>query len=141
MRRIRNISDRISYIMVLLAMVLYVGLRIVPHHHCLCNDVQETHVGFGECGDCHHSHHDEGDASEHPHSTLQCCNGLQFCRCSEDEILVEKKSLDYEHTLYTYVGSDIMYYPTVLTVKKQEPPSFASEAHKHSSPLRAPPVV
>lgn len=141
MRRIRNISDRISYITVLLAMVLYVGLRIVPHHHCLCNDVQETHVGFGECGDCHHSHHGEDDASEHRHSTLQCCNALQFCRCSEDEILVEKKSLDYEHTLYIYVGSDIVYYPIASAVKKQEPPSFASEAHKHSSPLRAPPSV
>ena len=73
--------NRISYLVVLMAMVLFMSTRLIPHHHCSASDqriAHSVHFGYDKCGCCDKCCHDNAHDCEHSHSAQQCCNDSQF---------------------------------------------------------------
>lgn len=88
----KNISRKIAYLLVLMAMVLLMGERLVPHHHCVelhsgcCTGVENVHFGYGDCEEC------AGNGAGHSHSEEHCCDDTQlYLRVSGADIHFEKK--------------------------------------------------
>lgn len=71
----KTLFHKTAYLVVLMAMILLMGERLVPHHHCgEGSHVTETiHFGFGECHECEHAHTED----DHAHSEEQCCDDSQ----------------------------------------------------------------
>lgn len=85
---------KIAYFVVLIAMVLLVGERSVPHHHCgegtVCCTHQPAaiHFGYGECEECEHGNCGHGHNSTEEH----CCDdSLLYFRMPGNDTQVEKK--------------------------------------------------
>ena len=89
---------KISYMVVLLAMIMFMGTRIVPHHHCATSSetlLQTVHFGYGDCEGCEHSHNNEhncGHDDAHSHSEAHCYSDSQFFLrvCDNDSFVVQK---------------------------------------------------
>ena len=139
----KYITGRLSYIAVLLAMALCVGLRAVPHHHCGCSGDAAIHLGYESCGHGHDnghqgsgcSHNDDGDSG-----AKLCCGQLEFCRCSDDDLYTPKSPLDNGFILYPNARE----VPALIEVAPRhyllERRLFLPNDHCHSTALRAPPV-
>ena len=72
---------KISYMVVLMAMVLLMGTRFIPHHHCASSDngtAHAVHFGYDECDSCDNCCHQHSHDCDHSHSEQQCCNDFQF---------------------------------------------------------------
>ena len=72
---------KISYMVVLMAMVLLMGTRFIPHHHCASSDngtAHAVHFGYNECDSCDNCCHQHSHGCDHSHSEQQCCNDFQF---------------------------------------------------------------
>lgn len=75
----KNIFRNIALFSVLMAFVVLMGEKVVPHHHCgevlpSGKVMAVTHFGYGECGDCEHSHGD----GHHDHDKEQCCDDTEY---------------------------------------------------------------
>ena len=136
--------DKISYMVVLMAMIMFMGLRIVPHHHCVISDgaPQRTmHIGFGECEGCGHGHADDEHDSDHQHSGKHCLNDSQFfIRLYDDDVLIVKKALNLQPAIVVqkmaicFLGQNADSFSTCDT----KPPQSRSVQFRA---LRAPPVA
>ncbi len=76
-----GLKRRISFLFVLTAVILLVGVRSMPHHHgCVTLSSGEvvavTHFGYGHCDDCEHSHC--SDTHTHDHEREQCCDDTEY---------------------------------------------------------------
>lgn len=137
----RGILKKVSYITVLLTMVLYVGLRIVPHHHCACDYVQKVHLGYGECGECSHEHHDGCDDNGHDCDAELCCGDTEFCRCADDDNIVCKKPAVNDFVAFIYTETGICCRETEPFKPIIRDDFTVPDAHCRSLSLRAPPVL
>ena len=90
----KPLFHRIAYFVVLMATLLLMGERFVPHHHCgeisLYGDIAVTaiHFGYDGCDECAHSHCSHG----HSHSEEKCCDDSQllFRHADGDGVSVKK---------------------------------------------------
>lgn len=88
-----RVVSRISHLFLSVAMIMLMGLRVVPHHHYKCGNaellsLETVHFGFGECSEC--KHHDCGE--EHGNSGEQCRDAtlLYYRAAGNDELAVKK---------------------------------------------------
>ena len=94
----RNVSRKIAYLLVLVAMVLLMGEKIVPHHHCVelhagcCTGVESIHFGYGDCEEC------AGEGSGHSHGEERCCDDTQlYLRVPGADVHFEKKYISFNN--------------------------------------------
>ena len=99
----RTPFHKMAYFAVLMAMMLLMGERLVPHHHCEgCSvsygSVAETiHFGFGECEECEHAH----CGHSHDHTDGDCCDGSQqYFRIADNNVQLDKKPVVPLYSLY-----------------------------------------
>ena len=139
----KHITGRLSYIAVLLAMALCVGLRAVPHHHCGCSGDAAIHLGYENCSHGHDNgrqsdecgHNNDGDSS-----AKLCCGQFEFCRCSDDDLYTLKRTLDNGFILYANARECLAVIETAPRHCLLERRLFLPNDHCHSTALRAPPV-
>lgn len=90
--------DKISYMLVLVAMIMFMGARIVPHHHCGADfgaQQHAMHIGFDDCECCGHEHQDSDNG--HTHSGAHCFSDSQFfLRLYDDHQFVVKKTFNLQ---------------------------------------------
>ena len=77
----KGLFRNIALYSVLMAFILLMGERVVPHHHCSGvshsgKTLSYTHFGYGECDECGHSHGCDGHG--HKHDEEQCCDGSEY---------------------------------------------------------------
>ena len=135
---------KISYMVVLLAMIMFMGTRIVPHHHCATATDSSVHFGFGDCDGCEHSHgggHDCGHNDAHSHSETPCFSDFKFfLRIYDDDTFIVKKISAFQpamllpESLQAYALS----VQLVLCSDDEIPPSIGISPFRS---LRAPPVA
>ena len=73
----KSMLRKIAYILVLMAFVVLMAEKVVPHHHCADEHIAvkaTTHFGYGECSECEHSH----GCEEHGHDKEQCCDDSEY---------------------------------------------------------------
>ena len=139
----KHITGRLSYIAVLLAMALCVGLRAVPHHHCGCSGDAAIHLGYENCSHGHDNGHqsDEcGHNNDGDSSAKLCCGQFEFCRCSDDDLYTLKRILDNGFILYANARECLAVIETAPCHCLLERRLFLPNDHCHSTALRAPPV-
>ncbi|MBR3915506.1 MAG: hypothetical protein IKJ49_00030 [Bacteroidaceae bacterium] len=88
----RGLMRKISYMLMLMAISMLMGMRVMPHHHCGCStaDVASIHFGITECDKCEHHGCDE----EEEHSGRLCYDAsLFYFRLASDDTFVAKKSI------------------------------------------------
>lgn len=105
---------RTAYLVVLMAMTLLMGERIVPHHHCAESPLYGSaavgiiHFGYGECEECSHHHCDHG----HSHSEEKCCDESQLLfRIAEDGNDLLKKVITFSGSCFILCEQSLL--PTV----------------------------
>ena len=135
---------KISYMVVLLAMIMFMGTRIVPHHHCATATDSSVHFGFGDCDGCEHSHgggHDCGHNDAHSHSETPCFSDSQFfLRVYDNDTFIVKKISAFQPAMLLPESLQA-YVPTVQSVRysdNEAPPLI--KVFSYNS-LRAPPVA
>lgn len=138
----RGIIKRFPYIIVLLSMALYVGVRLVPHHHCNCGNVETVHIGYGECRHANHTNHEHNSESEgHDCPAEKCCEDVEFCRYTGKDFVVYKKFQSNETVACIFVDDYIVY----KHMEAYKPPVNDVRAlpvrHCSSLSLRAPPAL
>ena len=97
----KTLSHKIAYMTVFVAMILLMGERAVPHHHCAegvaCGNLvaEAVHFGYGECDECEDSHsHDQS-------SEGNCCGDIQFyLRVAKSDLQVDKKTISFNAGCY-----------------------------------------
>lgn len=85
-----GLARKISYLFMLVAISMLMGVRVMPHHHCGCStaDVASIHFGITGCDKCEHHGCDE----EEEHSGKLCYDASLFCfRPAGDDTFVAKK--------------------------------------------------
>ena len=90
----RTAFRKTAYLVLLVAMTLLLGEKVVPHHHCVgvwaecCADIDNVHFGYGDCDDC------DGHDAGHAHDEEQCCEDTPlYLRASGNDVHVEKRYL------------------------------------------------
>jgi hypothetical protein len=82
-----GLARKISYMSVLVAIIMLMGLRAMPHHHCECGTgvISTVHFGFDDC-----AHHGCGEEDEH--TGMLCYDAsLFYHRLANDDTFVAKK--------------------------------------------------
>ena len=94
----KNVSRKIAYLLVLVAMVLLMGEKIVPHHHCVelhtgcCTGVERVHFGYGDCEEC------ACEGAGHSHGEERCCDDTQlYLRVQGADVHFEKKYISFNN--------------------------------------------
>lgn len=139
----KYITGRLSYIAVLLAMVLCVGLRAVPHHHCGCSGDAAIHLGYENCSHGHDNGHQSDECGHNDNSdsgAKLCCGQLEFCRCSNDALYTLKRTLDSGFILYSSAREGLTADEAAPRYCILERRLFLPNYHSCSTALRAPPV-
>ena len=134
---------KLSYIVVLLAMIMFMGTRLVPHHHCAISSEtlsHTVHFGFGDCEGCEHDRDCEHDDT-HSHSETHCFSDSHFfLRVYENDSFVLQKTLAFQPAMLLPEQFKL-YVPNVQTVwcsADETPPSIRVFSFRS---LRAPPVA
>ena len=90
----RTAFRKTAYLVLLVAMTLLLGEKVVPHHHCVgvwaecCADIGSVHFGYGDCEDC------DGHDAGHAHDEEHCCEDTPlYLRASGSDVHVEKRYL------------------------------------------------
>ena len=90
----RTAFRKTAYLVLLVAMTLLLGEKVVPHHHCVgvwaeCSaDIESVHFGYGDCEDC------DGHDAGHAHDEEHCCEDTPlYLRASGSDVHVEKRYL------------------------------------------------
>lgn len=136
----KNLFRNIALSSVLMAMILLMGERIVPHHHCGegASVAGAVHFGYGECSECEHMHH----GHSHTHTEEHCCDDSEYySRQSSNETEFGKK----------FLPQPLVCLAVVLLLPIQQPQraSLYSDSYILKIPdrgvccpsLRAPPVA
>ena len=137
----KNVSRKIAYLLVLVAMVLLMGEKIVPHHHCVelhsgcCTGVESIHFGYGDCEEC------AGEGSGHSHGEERCCDDTQlYLRVPGADVHFEKKYISFNNSF-------ILPEQIVLSVEDSHVPYIClwhlkiPDVWVPNTGLRAPPVA
>ena len=137
----KNVSRKIAYLLVLVAMVLLMGEKIVPHHHCVelhsgcCTGVERVHFGYGDCEEC------AGEGSGHSHGEERCCDDTQlYLRVPGADVHFEKKYISFNNSF-------ILPEQIVLSVEDSRVPYIClwhlkiPDVWVPNTGLRAPPVA
>ena len=85
-----GLARKISYISVLVAIIMLMGMRVMPHHHCECSTgvISSVHFGFDDCDEC--THHGCGEEDEH--AGMLCYDAsLFYHRFADDDTYIVKK--------------------------------------------------
>lgn len=78
-----GVGRRISFVAILAATLLLVGLRAVPHHHC-CSDGETIHIGLETCEE-HGCCTEPSDGEHGCKDNMQCCDDAHYyCRINDD---------------------------------------------------------
>lgn len=89
----KGFFKKISYSLVLMAVVLFMGVRSMPHHHCNIgsgtHSPHAVHFGFGDCESCEHEH---GCDEERSHTCTPCLSDSHFLRITDDNSFFVKKA-------------------------------------------------
>ncbi len=137
----KNVSRKIAYLLVLVAMVLLMGEKIVPHHHCVelhsgcCTGVESIHFGYGDCEEC------AGEGSGHSHGEERCCDDTQlYLRVPGADVHFEKKYISFNNSF-------ILPEQIVLSVEDSHVPYIClwhlkiPDVWVPHTGLRAPPIA
>ena len=137
----KNVSRKIAYLLVLVAMVLLMGEKIVPHHHCVelhsgcCTGVESIHFGYGDCEEC------AGEGSGHSHGEERCCDDTQlYLRVPGADVHFEKKYISFNNSF-------ILSEQIVLSVEDSRVPYIClwhlkiPDVWVPHTGLRAPPIA
>lgn len=98
----KGLFKKISYMLVLMAVVLFLGMRSMPHHHCSIESgasapIHAVHFGFGGCDDCAHEHDSE---ERHTHTEGPCFSEYHFfLRITDDSTFIAKKTYNIQPAL------------------------------------------
>lgn len=140
----KTLFRKMAYLMVLMAFLLLMGEKSVPHHHCgeglaCCGHVEETiHFGYGECeecgrGACGHGHED---------ASGNCCDGsLLYYRMPGSDTQAEKKFVAFNGGCLI-LHEEVLFLPGRLCCRHYSPvPLEIPDIGVQYMPLRAPPVA
>lgn len=111
----RVVCCKISYSVMLVATLLLMGVRLIPHHHCECipDTIAHTrpiHFGLEDCDDCQN----HGCSDRHGHSGKICHDAsLFYNRVADDITFVAKKALQLPLYGDISVSSGISDMPVV----------------------------
>lgn len=138
----RGVVNKVSYLAVLFTMVLYVGLRIVPHHHCDAHSVPSIHMGYGACDcSCPHSCCGDSDERNQEQDCGHCCGDAEFCRAAEDDAPLYKRMAP-DNTLFAIpVENAFISLSEFATYYSLEGITRVPDAFFFFHALRAPPVA
>lgn len=98
----KGLFKKISYLVVLMAMTLFMGMRSMPHHHCCITTgasapLHAVHFGIDDCNGCDHNHDNE---EEHSHCDIHCfIDSHFFLRLTDDSPIAEKKTYNVQPAL------------------------------------------
>ena len=139
----KGVMSRISHILMLVAMFMLMGMRVVPHHHSECTTIATgplpaLHFCFGECVEC-----ERHDCSEEHNNSGELCYDaslLYYRAADQDAISIKKQSssLLFAVFLLPVRMTDVLY-------EKHE--WYDIHVFRHSVPvyslqvLRGPPVA
>lgn len=138
----KGLFKKISYLLVLMAVTLFMGMRSMPHHHCcFASNVMApshaVHFGFGDCEECEHEH--DGDEG-HSHTGTECFSESHFYVRVTDDTYVAKKIHNMQPLTFIQ-ESALTAYP--CNVEHYAPDDRNRELCRtvSSISLRAPPVA
>lgn len=133
---------KISLIPVLMAVILFMGMRSVPHHHC-SSAVYESVVHFGieECDDCSCCNGCHGESEDnHPHEECFVWDNFLFHIPGDSKCILHIKALSHQQYC---LPAEIMQLEASLELHCWcEPYLFKrSSACAVTATLRAPPFA
>lgn len=141
----KTLLHKIAYFAVLMAFVLLMGERSVPHHHCgeglaCCNhQAGAIHFGYGECEECGHG--ECGHSHEGTDGGICCSESLLYFRMPGSDTQVEKKFIVFNGGCFI-LPEEIPFMAEQLCCCQSLPtPLEIPDIGIRYMPLRAPPVA